>query len=258
MVFYFSGTGNSLYAAKKIGEAIGESVLDIASAIHKGTFEFPITSAQTIGFVFPLYAWSAPEMVFDFISHLKLDGHYVFAAATYGQNIGRFDKFFEKAGIRLNSAFSINMPNNYIYVWDQEKQQRCLEAADRRIALIREKIRNRENIIDIHCELNGRHVPEAMTAFAPRMNAQWSQTLRDVSEFYVTDACVGCGLCAKVCNGDAIRIVDGKPLWGNTCTKCLACLHLCPQQAIQFGEYTSGSGRYKNPNISVKELIKNP
>ena len=261
MIFYFSATGNSLYAAKKIASAIGGSVINIAREIS-GPKAYAPEDGEPVGFVFPLYAWLAPAMVFDFISAFTLNhagNHYAFAVATYGQNIGRFDRPLGQAlaagGLRLDAAFSLNMPNNYISVWPKEQQDRCLAAADQRLARITEAIASRRRTIDIQSVLNGRQVPDAAVAFAPAMHAQWSRTIRDVSDFYVTDACVGCGLCAKVCNGQTIRIIDGRPTWGNSCTKCLACLHLCPRQAIQFGPYTGNAGRYKNPNISVQELI---
>jgi len=34
----------------------------------------------------------------------------------------------------------------------------------------------------------------------------------------------------------------------------MACLHLCPTEAIQFSKGSEKKGRYKNPNISVDEL----
>lgn len=254
MIFYFSATGNSLYTAKKISEYIGEPLMNISTA-KNDNMQVELAPNETVGFVFPLYAWSATKMVLDFAKSIDTNGHYTFAVATYGQNIGRFDRFFEQAGIRLNSAYSLNMPNNYIMIWDKMKQERCLAEADKRIVEICESIYQRQEVTDIQCVLNGNPVSEAQVGFAPEMNAMWSQTVSDVSDFYVTDDCIGCGTCEKVCNGRTIRLAGGKPVWGDDCTKCLACLHLCPKQAIQFGQYTVGSGRYKNPNIKVSELM---
>lgn len=256
MIFYFSGTGNSLYAAKRISEYLGESLINISSVEHEGVLP-EISASETIGLVFPIYAWSAPKMVFDSIKRIDINGHYLFAVGTYGQNVGRFDKFFEQEGIHLNSAFTLNMPNNYLMIWDRAKQERCLAAADTRIETICDAVYKRKSLIDIQCVLNGMPVPEYRVAFASEMNAKWSSTLSDMSDFYVTDDCVGCGTCEKVCNGRSIKLTNGKPIWGEGCTKCLACLHLCPKQAIQFGEYTLGSGRYKNPNIKLSELMIN-
>ena len=35
MIFYFTGTGNSLWVAKSLGEALGEPLVSIADELHK-------------------------------------------------------------------------------------------------------------------------------------------------------------------------------------------------------------------------------
>jgi len=43
-----------------------------------------------------------------------------------------------------------------------------------------------------------------------------------------------------------------KPQWiGDNCDCCLACLHRCPKQVIQYGKRTEKKGRYKNPNTNL-------
>ncbi len=41
-------------------------------------------------------------------------------------------------------------------------------------------------------------------------------------KFYVTDACISCGLCEKVSPLQKIKFVNGKPLWHKNCTHCMA------------------------------------
>ena len=71
MIFYFSGTGNSLYAAKSIAEYNGEKLISIASIMKSkdGCYEYNLTKDEVIGFVFPIYAWAPPKMVISFIIH---------------------------------------------------------------------------------------------------------------------------------------------------------------------------------------------
>ena len=264
MIFYFAGTGNSLYAAKKISSYLGEELVSISDAMHSGkTPEYEIQSNETIGFVFPLYCFSAPQMVFDFIQEVKLNGYagqYIFAVATYGQNMGRFDRFFNeelaKRDVSLSAAFSLNMPNNYFNIWDKARQQECLDRAEVTINRICKAVHAHEPVVEI---TETKKVPEERTGI---MHDIYNASVPSTKGFSVSDSCVGCGVCSKVCNGQCIKIVDGKPAWDGICTKCFACIHLCPQKAIQFEESTMGfplstrgCGRYKNPNIKVSELM---
>lgn len=257
MIFYFSGTGNSLYVAKNIGQHNNQAVINISTEMHKGIFEYSLQDNEIIGFVFPLFALSAPKMVFDFIEKLKLNNYksnYIFVVATYGQNITKFSDFFDKPlkskGLKLNSGFSVNMPNNWFHIWDKEKQEKCLEGAEKTINRINEVVKNREdNIFEI-----------AASTMSDEMawdsNAMYNKNLSSTRNFYANDDCIGCGLCEKVCNGQCIK-VEGKPTWRDNCTKCFACIHLCPTKAVQYEEmglHTETQGRYKNPNILVDEL----
>ena len=36
-------------------------------------------------------------------------------------------------------------------------------------------------------------------------------------KFYVTDACISCGKCVKVCPLGNIRLENGRPVWGKNC-----------------------------------------
>lgn len=265
MIFYFSGTGNSLYAAKKISGYLGEGLVNISDAMHSGkTPEYDLRSDETVGFVFPLYCWSAPQMVFDFIRKVKLNGYsgqYIFAVATYGQNMGRFDTFFNeeltKRNISLSAAFSLNMPNNYFNIWDEVKQKECLDRAEIIIDRICDAVATREQVVEI--TVTGSH---AAAIFTRKMNRMYNKIVPSTKGFSVSDSCIGCGLCSKVCNGGCIKLVDSKPVWDGTCTKCFACIHLCPQRAVQYEESmmgftqsTENTGRYRNPNIKVSELM---
>ena len=72
----------------------------------------------------------------------------------------------------------------------------------------------------------------------------------------VTEDCVGCGQCAKLCPRGNIRLEGGKPSFGTDCIQCLSCLQYCPKQAINMGGVTVNRERYHNPKVSAAELME--
>lgn len=260
MIFYFSGTGNSLYVAKEIAEKNKEELISIATILKDGKniYEFTLKQNEVIGFIYPIYAWAPPKQVIEFVKKLKLNNYkdnYIFTVATCGENIGKtielLSKTLSKKNLPLNSGFSIKMPNNYIILGDvdsKEVEGKKLLEAEKMIIEINNTIKNRTK--DIFVVEKG-FMPSILTnVINPLFNKGGAST----KKFYVTDKCTSCGLCEKVCNCGTIK-VEGKPNWGDNCTQCLACIHLCPTGAIQYGKGTEKKGRYRHPKISTNEMI---
>lgn len=73
--------------------------------------------------------------------------------------------------------------------------------------------------------------------------------------FQIDENCNGCGICEKVCPRGNLRMKDSVPTWNHKCEQCFACIHWCPQKALQMGEETKGKPRYHHPEVSLKEMI---
>ena len=52
---------------------------------------------------------------------------------------------------------------------------------------------------------------------------------RGTAKFWSDDSCVGCGVCARRCPVQAIRLVDGRPEW--VAPRCDHCMEICKTQA---------------------------
>jgi flavodoxin len=121
MIFYFTGTGNSLYAANHIAEAQGERLVSIAKLMSRkeDAYHFEMGEKELLGFAFPVFAWGPPKMVLDFIGKLDVAGKpYVFSLSTCGNTEGSTPKIMRKAlaarALTLDSTFSLQMPSNYV------------------------------------------------------------------------------------------------------------------------------------------------
>ena len=240
MVFYFSGTGNSEWAAKQIAEKINDKAINILD-IKEGPYNFE--KEKTIGIVFPVYAWGPPGVVIEFCKKITANGAFVFAVCTCGGNAGNTIKILSKA-IKLNSGYNIIMPNNYMIFGDVESAKKVttkIENAKIRIEKICKNINDRQNIFDI---TTGR-----FNFLKSLINSGFNKSGLSAKPFYAKASCNGCGLCARICSAKIITIKEGRPVWGEKCYQCLGCINRCPQKAIEYGKITVGKGRYYFPEI---------
>jgi ferredoxin len=260
MIFYFSGTGNSLYAARTIAEHNGQELISIASAINSGkeVFEYTLKENEVIGFVYPIYAWAPPKMVLDFIEKLKFNNYknnYTFTVATCGDNVGNaiklLDKCLKKIGLQLSSGFSIRMPNNYVLMGNVDKkevEEQKLKEAMKKLSDINSVVE--QKLSSVYQVVKG-PIPGVLTSL---VNPSFNKFALKTKGFYVTEQCTGCGICESVCNCNSIKIKDKKPTWSEKCSQCLACIHYCPTKAIQYGKGTERKGRYTNPYVKISEM----
>lgn len=253
MVFYFSGTGNSEYVARRIAAALGESAVCVADEFDNtdNQFRYSLAPRETLGFVFPVYAWAPPKMMSDFITLMSIQSKnsYIFSVNTCGEEEGLstslVQKLLAKKGLTLNSAVSIKMPSNYIIghdVYSQPHEKDVLMQADRKLRWFETVLLQRQNGIN-------RGLPGSLPKLKSRVvNPLFYAYAINTEKFYADANCDACGLCERVCPVHTIK-VDDKPVWGRECTQCLACINRCPQKAIQYGKITQSRGRYVHPSM---------
>lgn len=253
MIFYFSGTGNSEYAAKYIGKVLSEKVISIAEEALKTEKEYCLEQNEVIGFIYPIYAWGAPKLVIDFIKSIKLknyDKNYIFSIATCGANIGNtmetMKNVLKRKGLILNSGFSLIMPNNYMIMGDvdsKEVEDKKLKAAELRLQDISNILAQRKNnIIDVEKGT----MPWFLSGV---INPLFTKFSMNPKKFYAENKCIDCKTCERVCPTKNITVNDKVVKWGKNCTSCLACINRCPVKAIQYGKSTRNKGRYVNRQL---------
>ena len=245
MIFYFSGTGNSAWVAKQIAAGTDDIAIDIGELIKSAGTQVVPEKAERIGIVFPVYAWGAPNPVIQFAKKLKAEKDvYRFAVCTCGDEAGLSLRRFSR-NFPLDGAWSVIMPNNYIFMYDLDSPdlaRRKVNNAKTKIPEICEAIRSKKKVWDVY---KG-PFPYAKSYL---INPLFKRFTGNPKGFEVESSCISCGLCEKKCPLGNISIKGGKPEWGKNCTQCLACIHHCPVQAIQYGKSTKNKGRYIFENM---------
>ena len=253
MIFYFSATGNSKYAAERIAKATGDRLVSLSDAVRQRRWRYELAWDEPIGFVTPVYFAGLPSILRFFLGKLSLENlreQYVYLVMTCGSltgdAAGQFGKLLKKKGLTLSAQFGIPMVDNYIPVFtipDQASQHRILDAAETHIDDAIRAIRARG--IGDYNRFRG-HAPELLTAVGYQAYAHH----RPTSPFLVTGACISCGLCQEICPCGAITLAGGKPQWRKKqCVHCFACLHRCPTEAIRWRDPEEARGRYYNPRV---------
>ena len=243
-IYCFSSTGNSLYVAKRISEKINASLISMTQNVD-------VCIDDMIGFVFPVYFWGLPKIVERFITRLKIanDKAYVFTIATYGSTIhgvlGAVIKIMTRKQIKLAYGNTLKSVENYIPGYKVNDTESFQKRIDENLSVIVNEIYEK------------RHNSPAKSTILNRIISSMNPANQaDCDQYFtVSDYCNGCGVCQNVCPVNNIDIKNVKPVFKHSCEHCLACIHACPQTAIEWKTKTIGKERYRNLHVSLNEII---
>lgn len=284
MIFYFSGTGNTKWAASKLAAATREDLISIApymradDSSHNLAEPFILKENERLGFVFPVHGWRVPKLVREFISKMKIQREpsdasaenkakaddclknrpFAYCVCTAGDSIGLTienlnevisqNPSLQALGItEVSSSYSLIMPESYIGLpfMDVDPKER--------------EIRKKENAaqeLAVVCEEIfdrkegiSRLVKGPIPWFFTKVvGGFFENVLITDKRFHVEkDRCVKCGICANVCPVGDIKGGHGEyPVWlhHKDCLTCFTCYHHCPHHAIEFGNQTQKKGQY--------------
>jgi len=256
LIYWFSGTGNTLSVAKDLAARLGDAETREIRAGVAGKID---AETQTIGILYPVYCWGPPNIVADFARSLDVPANaYVYAVAVYGAMLASSNAILKgmlaEKGIPLSASFGVNLPGNFVALYEispDDKLAKMYDKANAAVGRIANAVsRGRKTGIARNLGLFGRYL--SGKKYGPMM----SQIHFAAQGFTVEDTCNGCGICARVCPKGNVSLESGKPKWDVNCESCLACLHWCPTASIQSGEKTKIHKRYHHPSVVVSELFR--
>ncbi len=259
-IYYFTATGNSLSIAKKLQAELGNAELKSIKNLKDSGH---VIDSETVGFVFPIYAWGMPSIVKEFIQSAEFKGvKYVFGiagcAGIAGNTLVSLKKLLKKNGKTLNSGFILKEPGNGVNL-DEDNDFRNLvqkHKGTRSHRSIDERINELSNIIKTRTDAPLEKDSIKINGITNLINkAAVSSFKKSDKAYWTTDDCTGCGICAKVCPRDNITIEVKRPKWHNNCEACAGCINWCPNHSLQSGDTSEGRPRYQKSGISVQDVL---
>lgn len=253
-IYFYTGTGNSLWTAGKIADRLDQSELIPLNRNRKDDFH---CDSKHIGLVFPVHIWGLPPPVIDFVHRLKADpAQYIFAVAVNAGQVAatliQLQKLLVTKGLHLSSGFSMDLPSNYI-PWggaiSEEKQQKKFAAALEKCGRIATAVSNKEELPPER----GFFLLNMIFSFVYRKS--FPNVGKMDKAFFADEKCTACGICAKICPAQNILVAGNKPVWQHNCEQCFACLQWCPEEAIQYGKNTKTKKRYHHPGVALKDML---
>lgn len=284
MIFYFSGTGNTKWAASKLAAATREDLISIASYMraddssHNLAEPFILKENERLGFVFPVHGWRVPKLVREFISKMKIlrepsdatggnkakaddclkNRPFAYCVCTAGDSIGltienlneviSLNPSLQALGItEVSSSYSLIMPESYIGLpfMDVDPKEREIQKKEN---AAQELAVVCEEIFDRKEGISRLVKGPIPWFFTKVVGGFFENVLITDKRFHVEkDRCVKCGICANVCPVGDIKGGHGEyPVWlhHKDCLTCFTCYHHCPHHAIEFGNQTQKKGQY--------------
>ena len=251
-IYYFTGTGNSMRAARVIAKALGDT--EIVS-MRMDPKDVPAADCDVIGFIYPVYHWTMPAPAVAFVEQLEINPDaYIFVVAMPSFICGiaceRLAQILENKGAVINYGNLVNSVANYAIVYPPfpfpklrvPKTEKKLKRIAEEIASGKEKDyprassfikRRRDKVMIPYLEL---------------------QKYAD-NPFTISEDCVSCGICSKVCPCNNIKLVEGRPAFLHHCANCMACVVSCPKRAIGY-DIEQGDRKLLNAMSSKTPLVK--
>jgi ferredoxin len=233
IVFYFSGTGNSRWVAEQFASALGSKCCSIEEGVNVPAL---VAEEEIIGFCYPVYGSCVPRPMREFVvaNREALSGKRFVILSTQlffsGNGAQALCAFLPGGEKNVIYAEHIKMPNNIANfplfpVKNGTQNAKCIQNAKEKVeragrelacGIIRRRGFHGLSII----------MGKTQSAFWPRLEQKASKDVR------VSDACIRCGLCARICPMHNLSLGENGIEQAGRCAVCYRCVNTCPEQAI--------------------------
>ena len=249
---YLSGSGNTKHIVTLLLNELGNT--GISAPVESDDAERALEGEEII-IAYPTMFSNIPYLIRDFINSHKdsWKGKKIFLITTMGlfagDGTGCAARLLKKYGAEITGGLQIVMPDSIgdckALKKSKEQNKAVIDKADKRVTEAAKKIRE------------GNYPKEGLS-FAAHLAGLFGQRLWFYNKTTgYTDKvkidpakCIGCGICARNCPTQNIKIEDGKAVASSKCTMCYRCINHCPKQAMTL----LGKTLYEQPTYDKNSM----
>ncbi len=274
-IYYFTGTGNSMRAARVIADKMGDTEIVSMRCDPK---EVSAMDCEVVGFVYPVYHWTMPAAAVAFVEGLEMNPNaYVFVVAMPSLICGiaceRLAEVLSKKNISIDYGNLVHCVANYAIVYPPFPFPKLM------VPQMERKIKSIAEDIAAQKKRAYPHASKFIKARRDKMMTPYLELQKYAdTPFVVSSDCVSCGLCSRACPCNNIVMENGKPQFQHHCANCMACVVSCPKRAIGYEISANdrkllesmskktplvklmglpkGRKLYRNPYITTQDLTK--
>lgn len=237
VLYYFSGTGNTMWVANKIKENFKSYGIDISlinmeseKPINIKCYDFMI-----IGSV--VYSGLEPKIVNDFLKKLPDTKKriktivYSTQASKSSSAILSMAKKLTQKGYDIVIQSAIRMPNDRYFILGKKSS---LEEEKEILGRSSEKIKELTKLF-----IENKRLKECNSKIKMSFGRIYGKFLRNSlpklsKNITASKECIKCGLCLRNCPKSNITFENGRAVFHSKCMLCLRCIYVCPINAIRY------------------------
>jgi len=240
-IFFFSGTGGTRKIARELEKQCKERAFRTCLYEMDSTYynldvneiEENIKKSRYVFVLFPIYAFDAPQPIFQWIEKTRATNKNVIVISVSGggelwPNIGtRFNCIaaLEKKGFQVIYEKMMVMPSNCFVATNDHLAMRLIKIIPDKVNKIIEAV------------LSGKIRRSKMKrkaifqSWISRKEKKGAHRFRKMLR--IDNQCTRCGWCVENCPVQSIEMDSGEPTFSDQCIICLRCIYGCPANAIK-------------------------
>ncbi len=233
---YYSGTGGTRLVAECFAKQLRELGAEVTIQRLKAGEPEAVGDYDLLLLLYAVYALNAPEPVYEWMKSLpnQQEKPAAVISVSGGGEMSpntacrsKAIRMLEKKGYRVDYENMLVMPSNIAFATKAPLDKMLLDILPQKVSGIIGEInsgvvrRKSAFVLDRALATMGGLERLGGRAFGKRIR--------------VSDACNGCGFCAKNCPSGNITMIAGRPSFNSKCYFCMNCLYSCPQSALRPG-----------------------